>query len=185
MSGKSDLEDRLGEYAEMIDASRLIKPSGRRGLLSPDVIYRFRRSGAWLVQADTDDADKAIEIGKRVRKNLVSKRALMAADPFFHDKTLYVEYGDNTIDLGVEEKPVRVASAPNKSDERSRILDKGRAVFGANGVKITGHEGAYTLAVIPALAKFRRVFSTTTTHAATLAELEARLDKVIATVSAL
>ena len=185
MSGKSDLEDRLGEYAEMIDASRLIKPSGRRGLLSPDVIYRFRRSGAWLVQADTDDADKAIEIGKRVRKNLVSKRALTASDPFFHDKTLYVEYGDNTIDLGVEEKPVRVASAPNKSDERSRILDKGRGVFGANGVSIGGHDGAYTLVIRPVLAKFRRLFGEATARAATLGELEARLDKAIAMVSAL
>lgn len=183
MSGRFDLENQLGEMGQMLDATRLVKPAGLRGLVQ-SVIYQFRRNAAWLVQADTTDADKAIEIGKRVRKNLISKRALTAADPFFHDKTLYVEYGDNTVDLGVEEKPVR-APTVNKSDERGRILDKGRAVFGQNGVKLTGHDGAYTLAVIPALAKFRRVFSTTTTSAATLDEIEARLDRVIAQVGAL
>lgn len=99
-----DLEDHLGgELAEHLDATRYVKPEGLKGLAEARLL-RFRRARSWAVIADTKSVVEALKIGARVRRNLVGKRSLTAADHFFHDLDLFVIY-DGGFTSAITPKP--------------------------------------------------------------------------------
>lgn len=68
-------------------AERLLGPKALE-LLAGHMVFHYIKSRAWAV-----DVKPGVDLqaaGKILFKNLVSKRSLTAADPFFHDMRLYV-----------------------------------------------------------------------------------------------
>jgi len=173
---RRELEAQLGEMPSLLDAEQLVKPAGVAALARP-AIYAFQRNRVWLVEVNATTAQQAATLGERVRRNLVSKRALTAADPFLHDLPLFVSYRGGVVKL---EPPAAEPKGETLADRKHRIVRKAKNVFGESGTQLTGGAGDYRLLVKPALKEWRGVFTQTTVRAPTLDELDAKLDDVIA-----
>jgi len=112
-----DVENSLGEMPQLLDASRLLKSTS--GIQDGAIRY-FRRSHAWMVVVDATTADSATTIGQRVQRSLVGKRNLTAADPFMHDKRLFIVYDHGSIELppAEEDSEIRAKARGAKALQR-------------------------------------------------------------------
>lgn len=175
------LEKRLGEYGSMLDASKLLKPSGVSEC-QDKAIRHYRRSRAWAVKSNAKTKAEAERIGKKLQANLIGKNSLDASQVFLHHLTLYVTYEDGFVE--VDPLP-EVARDTSKSDLKFQILREAKEIFGNRGVSLSGHEGAYELKLLPYAAKLRGKFRETTIRAKTLEEIQEHLKRAIELVSRL
>jgi len=175
----------LGEEPMQLDATRLIKPPGLKGL-DPQVIYLFRRAGAWMIKTAAPSPLEALAIGKRAAANLVSLKSLASYDPGIHRLRVFIAFpgGHTELTAAPSSTPV-TPKAPSQSDLKASIVRRGKETFGATGVTLTGHAGAYNIVVRPGLKHLRGKFAPTNTSAATLEEISAWLDRAIEKVEAL
>ena len=88
------VEELLGEPAGM--HSDLLKPTDG---LEPQAAFTFRFARAWMVKTDASGPEEAAKIGRRARRNLIGKRSLTAAQPYLHDRDLYVAYPGGYVHL--------------------------------------------------------------------------------------
>lgn len=166
----------------LLDPTPFLKRPER--LLSGTGIEWFNRTKLWMVRVDADTAEEAEAMGRKLQRELASKRSLTAADPYLHHVPLVVLYGDDqSVELPGLEESARRPKAPGKADLRRSITDRGKAFFGNKGFTLSGAEGRYHLTFRPALKKFRGVFSETSTSAKTLEEAAEKLDQAIEKLS--
>lgn len=171
-----DLRDQLHEEHSMFDASRYLK-GPTLAAIEPKAVFYYQRHQAWELRVK--DADTAVKIAARAHKDLVSKTKLTAADQHFHHRKLYVSYPDGVVEHdGLPEAKRNT----EKADLKYKILLKGEETFGKRGVKLTGAEGAYKLAILPVRKELRGKFSGGAFSAATLQELDQKLDDAIGKV---
>ena len=167
----SEVRDSLHEEPEMLDASRYLEHTTE---LDPKAIFYYRKNQAWELRVS--NAATASKIAKRAHHDLVSKAKLTSSDHFFHHRKLYVSYPGGYVE---QDGLAETKRDTGRADLKRKILSKGEAVFGSHGVKLSGSDGAYKLAILPVRKEFRGKFSMTNVSASTLVELDQMLDKAI------
>jgi hypothetical protein len=154
----------------LLDASRLLKPR-TLAIIDPKAIFYYRKSRAWELRVSNEaTARKVVKIG---HADLVGKTKLTASDPFFHHLELFVSYPEGFLQADGLAETKRDTEA---ADLKRAILQKGKEVFGPKGVKLTGHDGAYLLAILPTRPEFRGKFSPQRVTAGSLEEIQKLLD---------
>lgn len=174
-----EIEDIVGGMPSLLAATPLLKPPALALLHGgPKLFYWWVRGPkAWAVEVDASDDATAQKLGAKIQKGLVSKKNLSASDPYLHDLPLYVTHRNGWALVETAEAPAKAPST--KSNAKSDLSEKAKAYFGANGATVGGAEGRYVLAIKPALAKHKGLFAETSVRAATIEELDRKLDATI------
>lgn len=168
----------MGAQPYLIPAESVLSPQGLR-ITGPGV-YWSQGGRKWMIQTGARSEAEAKTLGLKVQKNLKSKGSLSASDPFLHHMPLLVVWSEGWVELpGIPEKK----RDTEVRDTKYVLTKKGLDFFGSRGFSLGGRKGAYTMTIKPVLKEHKGKFSTTTVRAATLEDLEKKLDQAIQMLS--
>jgi len=161
--------------SQLFSGRTYLKPPGLRVLEEERISYWPNK--AWAIHVDANSKSQAKKLGERVQRNLVPQSKLHSSNQLLHYLPLYVIFGEEYIKMdGLERKTPNASPA---RDQKRKIMLKGKEVFGAKGVSLSGRVGLYKLRIMPALKKWRGRFSPFEIRATDLFKLEEELDKVL------
>jgi len=167
----------LRESPRYISAESVLKPELVSKLDDKAVRY-LRENRVWAIAAR--DRKQAESVSKQGFKALKGKRMVDAATPHLHNLRLIVAYPGGSI---VSDPPQAPEPKQKVSDQKYKLLQKAKAVFGEKGAKLSGGEGNYTLWIGPGKKSLVGRFSPGTVSRPTLEQIEAALDSAIAQVT--